>query len=79
MSAGLGGTEPNEYLIGVWGGRGLRMTTQDEQAKLSSEQPGGNSGRPAKCMVHASPALRRGSGTGKGTLVIGLQARKLKL
>jgi hypothetical protein len=28
-----GGTEPNEYLIGVWGGRELRMTTQDEQAK----------------------------------------------
>ena len=49
MRGGFGGTEPNEYLIGAsfaeatkaegWGGRELRLTTQDEQAKKTSEQP----------------------------------------
>jgi hypothetical protein len=35
----FGRTEPNEYLIGVWGGRELRLTTMDEQAKIFNEQP----------------------------------------
>jgi hypothetical protein len=29
----------NEYFLGVWGGRELRLTTMDEQAKKTSEQP----------------------------------------